>query len=251
MPECLEIRDLSVKIGDKAVLRDLSLAIPRGEVHALMGPNGMGKSSLAKALAGHPDYVITHGEVLLNQENIVRMDPDAIAKKGLFLAFQHPSTLPGISVANFIRAAICAKNPSMPFSPTQFYKTLYQKMELLKIDKSFTSRALNDGFSGGEKKRCEILQMLMLEPSFVILDEIDSGLDIDALKIVVQGIHALKNSHQTGILIITHYQRILDILEPDFVHILYDGAIMRSGKSSLVQELESKGYEWLKVPSKV
>lgn len=242
----LEIKDLTVTVGDKPILKHFSLTVPKGEVHAIMGPNGTGKSTLAKALAGHPDYVVTSGEVLLDGESILGLEPDERARKGLFMAFQYPSEIPGVSIANFIRAAVQSRlGEDDEFEATAYYKRLYQKMDLLKIDRKFTSRSVNEGFSGGEKKRCEILQMAMLEPSYAVLDETDSGLDIDALRVVAEGVNSLRGSN-LGVLLITHYQRLLDYIIPDTVHVLWDGQIVKSGGKELALELEDKGYDWVK-----
>ncbi len=248
MTAALDIRNLCVSIGDKPILQDFCLVVPKGEVHALMGPNGTGKSTLAKALAGHPDYTITGGEVYVDGENIVGLEPDVIAKKGLFMAFQYPSEIAGVSIANFIRAAVQARLPEgATFSATGYYKDLYAQMDLLKMDRSFTSRSINEGFSGGEKKRCEILQMLMLKPTYAIMDETDSGLDIDALRIVSEGVNRMRGP-QMGALVITHYQRLLDYIVPDKVHVMAGGKIVKTGDKSLALELEAKGYDWLSTP---
>jgi Fe-S cluster assembly ATP-binding protein len=242
----LVIQDLKVSIGDKPVVKGVSLTIKQGEIHAIMGPNGTGKSTLAKAIAGHPDYTITGGDVLLDGQSVLAMEPDERARAGLFLAFQYPSEVPGVSIANFVRAALQARlGENADLDATSFYKRLYEKMDLLKIDRKFTSRAVNDGFSGGEKKRCEILQMAMLEPRFALMDETDSGLDIDALRIVADGVNKLRTG-QLGIALITHYQRLLNYIVPDFVHVMYDGCIVRSGDKGLALELEAKGYSWVK-----
>jgi Fe-S cluster assembly ATP-binding protein len=242
----LIIKDLQVSIGDKPVVKGVSLTINPGEVHAIMGPNGTGKSTLAKAIAGHPDYTITGGEVLLDGQSVLAMEPDERARAGLFLAFQYPSDVPGVSIANFVRAALQARlGEGSDLDATSYYKRLYEKMDLLKIDRKFTSRPVNDGFSGGEKKRCEILQMAMLEPKFAFMDETDSGLDIDALRIVSEGVNKLRTG-QLGIVLITHYQRLLNYIVPDFVHVMYDGRIVRSGDKDLAVELEAKGYAWVK-----
>jgi len=242
----LVIQDLQIAIGDKSVVKGVSLAINQGEVHAIMGPNGTGKSTLAKAIAGHPDYTITGGDVLLDGKSVLAMEPDERARAGLFLAFQYPSEIPGVTIANFVRAALQARlGENAELDATGFYKKLYEKMDLLKIDRKFTSRAVNAGFSGGEKKRCEILQLAMLEPKFALMDETDSGLDIDALRIVADGVNQLR-SQAIGITLITHYQRLLNYIVPDFVHVMYDGRIVRSGDKSLALELEAKGYGWLK-----
>lgn len=242
----LELNKLNVEIEGKPILKDFTLTVPKGEVHAIMGPNGTGKSTLAKALAGHEFYPITSGEAILDGVNIVGLEPDEIAHAGLFLAFQYPAEIPGVTIANFLRAALQARLPEGEnIKATEFYKTLYANMDTLKIDRSFTSRSLNDGFSGGEKKRCEILQMAMLEPNFAIMDETDSGLDIDALKIVAEGVNAMR-SPERGFLVITHYQRLLDYIVPDVVHVMYDGRIVKSGDKTLALELEDKGYDWVK-----
>ena len=242
----LEIKDLNISIGEKAIVKGFSLTIKSGEVHAIMGPNGTGKSTLAKAIAGHPDYTITGGDVLLDGASILAMQPDERARAGLFLAFQYPSEIPGVTIANFLRAAVQARlAEGEELDATAYYKRLYTKMDLLKIDRKFTSRAVNDGFSGGEKKRCEILQMAMLEPKFALMDETDSGLDIDALRIVAEGVNAMRGPN-LGMLMITHYQRLLDYIVPDFVHVMWDGRIVRSGEKDLALELEAKGYDWVK-----
>ncbi len=242
----LQIKDLAVNIGEKTVIDGLNLDIPAGEVHAIMGPNGTGKSSLSKAIAGHPDYKITRGEVLLDGENIVGLAPDVIARKGFFLSFQYPVDVPGVSIANFIRACLNARLPEgETVNPVAYYKELYAKMELLKMDKSFTNRSVNEGFSGGEKKRCDILQMLMLKPKFAVLDETDSGLDIDALRIVSEGVNSAR-SPDVGMLLITHYNRLLEYIKPDRIHVLSGGKVVLSGGAELALELEQKGYDWLK-----
>ena len=245
----LEIRDLFVSLAatpEKPIVKGLNLTIKTGEVHAIMGPNGTGKSTLSKAIAGHPDYVITSGDVLLDGKSILAMEPDERARAGLFLAFQYPSEIPGVSIANFLRAAVQARMAEgEELDASGYYKRLYSKMDLLKIDHKFTSRSVNEGFSGGEKKRCEILQMAMLEPKFSLMDETDSGLDIDALKIVAEGVNAMRGD-KLGVLLITHYQRLLDYIVPDFVHVMYDGRIVKSGDKSLALELEAKGYDWIK-----
>jgi Fe-S cluster assembly ATP-binding protein len=242
----LEIKDLHVSIGDKEIVKGLSLTIETGEVHAIMGPNGTGKSTLSKAIAGHPDYAITSGDVLIDSKSILEMEPDERARAGLFLAFQYPSEIPGVTIANFLRAAQQARlAEGEELDAAAYYKKLYSKMDLLKIDRKFTSRSVNEGFSGGEKKRCEILQMAMLEPVFSLMDETDSGLDIDALRVVAEGVNALRGE-KLGILLITHYQRLLNYIVPDFVHVMYDGRIVKSGDKSLALELEARGYDWVK-----
>jgi len=242
----LEIKDLHISIGDKAIVKGLTLTVRQGEVHAIMGPNGTGKSTLAKAIAGHPDYAITSGQVLLDGKSLLELEPDERARAGIFLAFQYPSEIPGVTIANFLRASLQARlAEGDELDATAYYKRLYSKMDMLKIDRKFTSRAVNDGFSGGEKKRCEILQMAMLEPSFALMDETDSGLDIDALRIVSEGVNALRGE-KLGIVMITHYQRLLNYIVPDFVHVMWDGRIVKSGDKDLALELEAKGYDWVK-----
>jgi Fe-S cluster assembly ATP-binding protein len=238
----LEMRDLALNVGEKQVLDNFSLKIPAGEVHILMGKNGAGKSSLAKAIAGHPDYQISGGEIIFGGQNIAQFSPERRARLGIFLAFQNPIEIPGISIANFIRATMNAQNKKM--ATVEFYKLLYENMDRLGLKREFSSRAVNVGFSGGEKKRCEILQLLMLQPSFTILDEIDSGLDIDALKIVANSINSLRSERFSG-LIITHYRRFLDHITADRVHILESGKIILSGGCEIIHELESKGYTFL------
>ncbi len=243
----LGIQNLRACIGhDKEILKGLCLDLPQGEVHAIMGPNGSGKSTLAKAIAGHDDYEVTDGSVVMDDTSILGMEPDEIARMGLFLAFQYPMELPGVSIANFIRAALQARlGEGERIDASNYYKDLYEKMDELGIDRQFTSRSVNEGFSGGEKKRCEILQMAMLQPRYCILDETDSGLDIDALRIVAQGVNAMRGSDR-GILVITHYQRLLEYIVPDRVHVMWDGRIVRSGDKALAVELEEKGYDWVK-----
>ena len=242
----LVIQDLHVSIGEKPIVKGLTLTINSGEVHAIMGPNGTGKSTLSKAIAGHPDYTITGGDVLVDGVSILEQEADERARAGIFLAFQYPSEIPGVSIANFLRAALQARlADGEEIDASAYYKRLYTKMDLLKIDRKFTSRAVNDGFSGGEKKRCEILQMAMLEPKFALMDETDSGLDIDALRIVADGVNTMRGPN-LGVLLITHYQRLLDYIVPDHVHVMYDGRIVKSGDKSLALELEAKGYDWIK-----
>ena len=242
----LQIENLSATIEDKRILHNLSLEVPKGEVHAIMGPNGSGKSTLAKILAGHPDYEVTGGSATLNGENLLGLEPDEISRLGLFLAFQYPMEVPGVSIANFIRAARNARmEDGEKVKAVDFYKELYEQMDVLGMDRKFTSRSLNDGFSGGEKKRCEILQMSMLNPKFCILDETDSGLDIDALRVVSDGVNRMRNPER-GILVITHYQRLLEYIVPDYVHVMSDGKIVRTGNKELAMELEDRGYDWIK-----
>jgi Fe-S cluster assembly ATP-binding protein len=242
----LEIQDLHATIGENEILRGLSLTVPKGEVHAIMGPNGSGKSTLAKIIAGHPDYTVTSGAVLMDGENILELEPDVRARKGIFLAFQYPSEIPGVTIANFLRAAVQARLPEgEELEATDYYAELYQKMDLLEMPRAFTSRSVNEGFSGGEKKRNEILQLAMLNPKYAVLDETDSGLDIDALKIVANGVNSLRGPN-LGVLLITHYQRLLDYIVPDYVHVMVQGRIVRSGGKDLALELEEKGYDWVR-----
>jgi Fe-S cluster assembly ATP-binding protein len=243
----LVIKDLHATLEDGTeILKGVTLEIPAGEVHAIMGPNGSGKSTLSKVIAGHEGYVVTGGSVTLDGEDIFEMSIDERSRAGIFLAFQYPSEVPGVSNANFIRAALQARLPKgEEIDAVAYYKNLYSKMDLLEMDRKFTSRSVNEGFSGGEKKRNEILQLLMLEPKYAILDETDSGLDIDALKIVAKGVNATR-SPERGILMITHYQRLLDYIKPDHVHVMAAGKIVRSGGPELALELEESGYEFLK-----
>ena len=242
----LKIEDLHVEVEGNEILKGVSLEIKGGEVHALMGPNGSGKSTLAYALAGHPRYEVTGGRVYLNGQDLLEMEPDERARAGLFLAFQYPAEISGVTVANFLRTAVNARREKGDeISLAEFGKKLREQMERLEMDPSFASRYLNEGFSGGEKKRAEILQMAMLEPNIAILDETDSGLDIDALRIVARGVNALKGPN-LGILCITHYQRLLNFIKPQFVHIMMDGRIVQSGGPELAHELEAKGYEGLR-----
>jgi len=245
MKNALEIKNLRAGIGGTEILHGLNLTVPKGQVHAIMGKNGSGKSTLAKVMSGHPDYEVTGGDVWLDGESILGLEPDVRARAGLFMAFQYPSEIPGVTIANFLRAALNARRPEgEEVDAVEFYNHLYAKMDLLKIDRSFTSRAVNDGFSGGEKKRNEILQMAMLEPKYAVLDETDSGLDIDALKIVSHGVNSLRGP-KLGILVITHYQRLLDYIVPDVVHVMVGGQIVKSGPKELALELEKKGYDWV------
>jgi Fe-S cluster assembly ATP-binding protein len=242
----LLIQNLTASIGDQPILKGLNLEVPKGEVHAIMGKNGSGKSTLAKIMAGHPDYTVTGGDALMDGVSLFSMEePDARARAGLFLAFQYPMEIPGVTIANFIRAAVQARLPEgEELEATDYYANLYAKMDALKIARAFTSRSVNEGFSGGEKKRCEILQMAMLEPKYAVLDETDSGLDIDALKIVSEGVNAMR-SPDRGFLVITHYQRLLDYIVPDKVHVMVDGRIVLSGDKDLALELEARGYDWV------
>lgn len=260
----LVIKDLHVNVDGKPILRGVNLTVRQGEVHALMGPNGSGKSTLAYTIAGHPHYEVVSGDILLDGESILEMEPDVRAKAGLFLAFQYPTAIPGVSMANFLRQAVSAVrgytekakqavadggsakpigSELMPMR--EFRKELTEKMERLHIDPAFARRYLNDGFSGGEKKRAEILQMAMLEPKIAVLDETDSGLDIDALRVVAEGVNSLLGPN-LGVLLITHYQRLLNYIKPDFVHVFYNGQIVMSGGPEMALELEAKGYNWVR-----
>jgi len=246
----LDIRNLHVSIDSREILKGVNLIVRQGEVHALMGPNGTGKSTLAYTLMGHPHYTVTEGEVWFNGMNILEMNADERAKMGLFLAFQYPVAIPGVSLANFLRSAINAqrkaRNPQDKGIPVpEFRRLLTERMDLLKMDHSFAGRYLNDGFSGGEKKRAEVLQMAALRPQIAVMDETDSGLDIDALRIVSEGVNALRGP-ELGVLVITHYQRILNYVKPDLVHIMMDGRIVETGGAELAMHLEEKGYEWLR-----
>ena len=244
----LEIRDLHASVEGTEILKGVDLTINQGEIHALMGPNGSGKSTLANTLLGHPKYKVTKGDVLIDGESIINLTPDKRAKRGLFLAFQYPVAVPGVTMFSFLRAAYNAVHTDEKHqAPTifDFKETLSERMKLLEIDESFMNRYLNEGFSGGEKKRAEILQLAMLKPKFAVLDETDSGLDIDALRVVAEGVSKIA-SDDLGILVITHYQRILKYIKPMFVHVLYEGRITASGGQELSIKLEEKGYGWLK-----
>ncbi len=238
----LEIRNLHVRIEEREILRGVDLTVRQGEIHALMGPNGSGKSTLANTIMGHPSYEVTEGQIIFNGEDITEQAPHERARAGLFLAFQYPVAVPGVSVANFLRMAINAKREE-PIKVKEFGQQLAHAVELLDVDRAFTSRHLNDGFSGGEKKRAEILQMAMLTPQIAVLDETDSGLDIDALRTVAEGVVKLHAEQGLGALIITHYQRILDYIKPEFVHVLMDGQIVMEGGAELVDRLEREGYD--------
>ena len=244
----LSIKNLHATIGDKEILKGINLEVKAGEIHAIMGPNGAGKSTLASIIAGNENYEVTEGEILLEGQDISELAPEERAHKGVFLSFQYPVEIPGVSVTNFMRTAInetrkANKLEEMPAN--EMLKFIREKSELLEIDRKFLSRSLNEGFSGGEKKRNEIFQMAMLEPKLAILDETDSGLDIDALRIVANGVNKLK-SDKNAIIVITHYQRLLDYIVPDFVHVLYNGKIVKTGGAQLAYELEEKGYDWIK-----
>ena len=244
------IHNLHVNIEDKEILKGVNLIIPQGEVHAIMGPNGTGKSTLAYTLMGHPSYKVTDGEVIFKDQNILALKPDERSRLGVFLAFQYPVSIPGVSVANFLRTAVNSRrkvlNPEdKGVGIPEFRRMLKEKMELLKMDPAFAVRYLNEGFSGGEKKRAEILQMAVLKPEIALLDETDSGLDIDALRVVSEGVNALRGP-EMGVLLITHYQRILNYVKPDVVHVMMDGRIVESGGPELAFSLEERGYEWIK-----
>jgi Fe-S cluster assembly ATP-binding protein len=248
-----EIENLHASIEDNEILKGVDLTIHRGEIHALMGPNGSGKSTLALILAGHPAYEVTEGSIRYNGEDILELEPDERARKGIFLAFQYPTVIPGVSMANFLRMAVTNVRSARAaqdggenkFTPREFRRLMREKMALLKMDDAFATRYLNEGFSGGEKKRAEILQMALLEPAMAILDETDSGLDIDALRVVSEGVNALAGPDM-GVLLITHYQRLLNHIKPNFVHIMMDGRIVKEGGPELAHELEAKGYETLR-----
>jgi len=254
MSNDLVIKDLHVQIGDKEILKGVNLTVKPGTIHAIMGPNGSGKSTLSYTLAGHPSYEVTGGEVWYKGQNILELEPDERSKLGIFLAFQYPVAIPGVTVANFLRSAINAhraeegtdpKQTAIPMA--QFRKELRERMSTLEVDESFARRYLNEGFSGGEKKRIEILQMAMLKPSMAIMDETDSGLDIDALRIVSQGVNTLvQEQPDMGVLVITHYQRLLNYIKPQFVSVMMDGRIVREGGPELALELEEKGYDWIR-----
>lgn len=244
----LHIENLHARVEEKEILNGISLEVKPGEVHAIMGPNGSGKSTLASVIAGRDDFEVTQGKVTFEHQDLLDLDPDERAHAGVFLSFQYPVEIPGVSVTNFVRAAINESRKArgldeMPAN--EMLSKIREKAALLEIDRKFLSRSLNEGFSGGEKKRNEIFQMAMLEPKLAILDETDSGLDIDALRIVANGVNKLKNK-DNAIVVITHYQRLLDYIIPDFVHVLYNGRIVKSGTKELAKELEAKGYDWIK-----
>ena len=244
----LQIKNLHASVEDKSILKGINLEVKAGEVHAIMGPNGSGKSTLASVIAGKEEYEVTDGTILLEGEDIEDLAAEERAHKGVFLSFQYPVEIPGVSVTNFMKTAIneTRKAKGLPDMPAnEMLKMIREKSELLEIDRKFLSRSLNEGFSGGEKKRNEIFQMAMLEPKLAILDETDSGLDIDALRIVANGVNKLK-SKDNAVIVITHYQRLLDYIVPDFVHVLYNGRIVKSGGKELAHELEEKGYDWIK-----
>ncbi|AOW21343.1 Fe-S cluster assembly ATPase SufC [Urechidicola croceus] len=244
----LKIENLHAGIEDKEILKGINLEIKAGEVHAIMGPNGSGKSTLSSVVAGNETYEVSEGSITLEGEDLLELSPDERAHKGIFMSFQYPVEIPGVSTTNFIKTAINAKRKALGFEDLpakDMLKMIREKSELLEMDRKFLSRSLNEGFSGGEKKRNEIFQMAMLEPKLAILDETDSGLDIDALKIVANGVNKLRNK-DNAVLVITHYQRLLDYIVPDFVHVLHNGKIVKSGGKELAYELEEKGYDWVK-----
>jgi Fe-S cluster assembly ATP-binding protein len=240
----LKIEDLHVEIDDQEIVKGLDLEVGKGEIHAIMGPNGSGKSTLANVLMGHPRYEVTEGSITFQGEDVFELEPDERAKLGMFLAFQYPSEVPGVSVANFLRTAVNSVREE-ELSPMEMYRLLQEKMSIMQMDPKFAERYLNEGFSGGEKKRNEILQMLMLDPRLAIMDETDSGLDIDALQVVARGINELRGPEFSAV-IITHYQRILRYIEPDHVHVMLDGRLVTSGGKELAEELEEKGYDWVR-----
>jgi Fe-S cluster assembly ATP-binding protein len=249
MPE-LTIKNLHVSIEDTPIIKGLNLTVRQGEVHAIMGPNGTGKSTLAYAVMGHPSYDVTKGDILIDGSSILDMAPDERSREGVFLAFQYPVAIPGVTVANFLRTALNARRrhaapPQEDISILDFRKMLKSKMDLLEMEYSFGGRYLNEGFSGGEKKRTEVLQLAVLEPSYAILDETDSGLDIDAIRIVSEGVNAVKGPNM-GVMVITHYQRILNYIKPDFVHVMFDGRVVESGGQELALQLEDEGYDWVR-----
>jgi Fe-S cluster assembly ATP-binding protein len=257
----LVIQDLHVAVEGKEILKGVTLTVRKGEIHALMGPNGSGKSTLANTLLGHPRYEVTGGDIRFKGESVLEMEPDERSRLGMFLAFQYPVGIPGVSVANFLRTALNARlapadegngkvSARRSIPPKEFRALLKEKMALLRMDESFAGRYLNEGFSGGEKKRAEILQMAILKPEIAVMDETDSGLDIDALRIVSEGVNALAGP-EMGVLLITHYQRILNYIKPHFVHVMLDGRIVHSGGAQLAHELESKGYDWMREKQEV
>ncbi|MGF1470806.1 MAG: Fe-S cluster assembly ATPase SufC [Rubrobacteraceae bacterium] len=240
----LKIENLHVEIDGNEIIKGLDLEVNRGEIHAIMGPNGSGKSTLANVLMGHPRYEITDGSITFEGEDALELEPDERAKMGMFLAFQYPSEVPGVSVANFLRTAVNSVREE-ELSPMEMYKLLQEKMRVMQMDIKFAERYLNEGFSGGEKKRNEILQMLMLDPKLAIMDETDSGLDIDALQVVAKGVNAMQGPEFSAV-VITHYQRILRYIEPDYVHVILEGRIVTSGGKELAEQLEDKGYDWVR-----
>jgi Fe-S cluster assembly ATP-binding protein len=240
----LKIEDLYVEIDGQEIVKGLDLEVGKGEIHAIMGPNGSGKSTLANVLMGHPRYEVTEGSITFQGEDVFELEPDERAKLGMFLAFQYPSEVPGVSVANFLRTAVNSVREE-ELNPMEMYRLLQEKMSIMQMDPKFAERYLNEGFSGGEKKRNEILQMLMLDPKLAIMDETDSGLDIDALQVVAKGVNEMKGPEFSAV-IITHYQRILRYIEPDRVHVMLDGRLVTSGGKELADDLEEKGYDWVR-----
>jgi len=240
----LKIEDLQIEIDGQEIVKGLDLEVGKGEIHAIMGPNGSGKSTLANVLMGHPRYEVTEGSITFQGEDVFELEPDERAKLGMFLAFQYPSEVPGVSVANFLRTAVNSVREE-ELSPMEMYRLLQEKMSIMQMDPKFAERYLNEGFSGGEKKRNEILQMLMLDPKLAIMDETDSGLDIDALQVVAKGVNEMKGPEFSAV-IITHYQRILRYIEPDRVHVMLDGRLVTSGGKELADDLEEKGYDWVR-----
>ena len=244
----LEIQGLKASVNDTAVIKDLNLTVNPGEIHAIMGKNGSGKSTFSKIVAGHSAYRVTAGNILFNGESILEVEPEERSQKGIFLGFQYPIEIPGVSNADFLRLSCNARRKYQgldELDPLEFFEFITQKIDVIEMDPSFLNRSVNEGFSGGEKKRNEILQMAVLDTKLAILDETDSGLDIDALKIVSKGINSLAND-SNAVILITHYQRLLDYIEPTFIHVMQDGKIIKTGDKSLAKELESKGYDWLK-----
>ncbi|WP_298631149.1 Fe-S cluster assembly ATPase SufC [uncultured Porphyromonas sp.] len=244
----LQIKDLQAKIEDKTILKGVNLTVNAGEVHAIMGPNGAGKSTLSNVLTGHPRYTVSGGSVIYNGHNLLEMEPEERAQAGIFMSFQYPVEIPGVSMINFLRTAVNAKRAAHgehPMSASEFLKLIKEKQKLVELNSELTGRAVNVGFSGGEKKRNEIFQMAVLQPTLSILDETDSGLDIDALKIVAHGVNTLR-SPETAAIVITHYQRLLDFIKPDIVHVLLDGRIVKTGGPELALELEERGYDWIR-----
>jgi len=244
----LEIKDLHAKIGDKEILRGINLTIKTGEIHAIMGPNGSGKSTLSAVLVGNPLYEVTSGTATFNGKDLLAMKPEDRSHEGLFLSFQYPVEIPGVSMTNFMRAAINEKrkyNGEAPLTASDFLKLMREKRKVVELDNKLANRSVNEGFSGGEKKRNEIFQMAMLEPTLSILDETDSGLDVDALRIVAEGVNKLKTP-ETSCIVITHYQRLLEIIKPDIIHVLYKGRLVKTGGPELAKEIEKRGYDWIK-----
>ena len=244
----LEIKNLHAEVNGKEILKGLNLTVNKGEIHAIMGPNGAGKSTLSSVLCGHPNFEVTQGEVIFSGKDLLDMEPEIRAREGIFLSFQYPVEIPGVSMVNFMRAAVNQQrihNDKPSLSASEFLRLMREKKTLVEMDSNLTNRSVNEGFSGGEKKRNEIYQMAMLEPKLAILDETDSGLDIDALRVVANGVNKLKSPENASI-IITHYQRLLEYIVPDFVHVLYDGKIVKTGDKNLALMLEEKGYDWIK-----